>query len=385
MKSKKVYIGIIAIVLFCIVMVASIFYIKANNKDVKISKFLNNFTNENTKEAMNETEKLSQEINTNKKEELVVKINVETEDIDYEQIKEVQSSEAEKSDEQTKNQNMVTNEPLQSVEESSNLEETTNNQVAEPKKEIVVTPMEKTLYVNIESLNVRSGPDTSYDKIGVLKKCAELKITGKSSGWYRIEYNNKTGFVNGSYLSETKPVIETPKVEENTDNSSVTVSNISQTTESVQNNGLEVLNNLIIVNSRNNTLRYYTSGKLSRSYSCATGASSSPTPQGKFSICNKIKNRPYYKLNIPGGAPNNPLGKRWLGLQVNGTNGNVYAIHGNNDESSIGKSVSKGCIRMHNAEIEEFYDIVPIGTTVIIKNTSQTDKQIAESYNIYID
>lgn len=383
MKNKKVYIGIIAIILICVVIIASIFYIKANNKDVKISKFLSNFTNENTKQAMNETEKIIKEVDTNKKEE--VKISAKEDISNFEEIQQVKSSELVTLDEKSKNENNVTNEISQTVNENNNSKQTTNNQVPEPKKEIVVTPISKTLYVNIETLNVRSGPDTSYDKIGVLKKCAELKITGKSGGWYRIKYNNKIGFVKGSYLSETKPVIETPKVEENKENSSVTVSNIPQTTESAKNNGLEVLNNLIIVNSRNNTLRYYKSGKLSRSYSCATGASSSPTPQGKFSICKKIKNRPYYKLNIPGGAPNNPLGKRWLGLQVNGTNGNVYAIHGNNNESSIGKSVSKGCIRMHNAEIEAFYDIVPIGTTVIIKNTSQTDKQIAASYNIYID
>ncbi|MED4267070.1 L,D-transpeptidase [Priestia megaterium] len=56
---------------------------------------------------------------------------------------------------------------------------------------------------------------------------------------------------------------------------------------------------------------------------------------------NKIKNRPYYTGHIPGGNPRNPLGKRWLGLNANGTyGGDTYGIHDNNNESSSGKYVS---------------------------------------------
>jgi lipoprotein-anchoring transpeptidase ErfK/SrfK len=56
---------------------------------------------------------------------------------------------------------------------------------------------------------------------------------------------------------------------------------------------------------------------------------------------NKIKSRPYYTGHIPGGDPRTPLGKRWLGLNANGTyGGDTYGIHDNNNESSIGKYVS---------------------------------------------
>ncbi|MDO6851927.1 L,D-transpeptidase [Priestia megaterium] len=68
-------------------------------------------------------------------------------------------------------------------------------------------------------------------------------------------------------------------------------------------------------------------------------------------MLNKIKNRPYYTGHIPGGDPRNPLGKRWLGLNANGTYGDTYGIHGNNNESSIGKYVSQGCMRMHNSSV----------------------------------
>ena len=138
---------------------------------------------------------------------------------------------------------------------------------------------------------------------------------------------------------------------------------------------------LIIVNSRKNTLNFYENNTLVRSFKCATGKSSTPTPERKTTIVNKIKNRPYYKGNIPGGDPRNPLGKRWMGLNMYGY-GTTYGIHGNNNESSIGKNVSGGCIRMHNKDIEWLYDQIRVGATVIIKSTSNSDSWIANQYGI---
>lgn len=52
-----------------------------------------------------------------------------------------------------------------------------------------------------ETLNVRSGPSTSYSKIGSLSKGAKVIIVGKfSSGWYKIQYGSGFGYVSGSYL-----------------------------------------------------------------------------------------------------------------------------------------------------------------------------------------
>ena len=141
---------------------------------------------------------------------------------------------------------------------------------------------------------------------------------------------------------------------------------------------------MIIVNTKKNTLNYYVNYTLVKEFRCATGKASTPTPQCKTTIVNKIVDRPYYKNNIPGGDPRNPLGRRWMGLNINGTYGSTYGIHGNNDESSIGKNVSHGCIRMHNSEVEWLFDQVTIGTVVLIKNTSNSDDYIANYYNITI-
>ena len=46
--------------------------------------------------------------------------------------------------------------------------------------------------------------------------------------------------------------------------------------------------------------------------------------------------------------------------------GNGYALHGTNQPSSIGRSVSHGCIRLRNEDIQKLYETVAVGTPVYI-------------------
>ncbi|MEH7336900.1 L,D-transpeptidase family protein [Neobacillus drentensis] len=134
---------------------------------------------------------------------------------------------------------------------------------------------------------------------------------------------------------------------------------------------------LIIINKANNRLAYYDNGRFIREFKVGTGRSNSLTPEGKFKIVNKIVNRPYYKGHIPGGDPRNPLGNRWLGLNARGTWGTTYAIHGNNNPSSIGGYVSSGCIRMYDNEVEWLFSQVPINTPVVITSSGKSFNTIA--------
>jgi len=59
-----------------------------------------------------------------------------------------------------------------------------------------------------------------------------------------------------------------------------------------------------------------------------------------------------------------PLGTRGLALHDN------YAIHGTNDPSSIGKSVSLGCVRMNNEDIETLFEYVSLGTPFLVQSGS---------------
>ena len=135
---------------------------------------------------------------------------------------------------------------------------------------------------------------------------------------------------------------------------------------------------LIIVNTKYNKLSFYENDKLVKKFNVASGKPSTPTPTGKTKVANKIVNRPYYSGAIPGGHPNNPLGNRWMGI----FGGSTYGIHGNNKESSIGKHVSGGCIRMHNAEIRWLFPQVRVGCTVLIDYSTKTDAQIAKKYGV---
>ncbi|RFB35364.1 MULTISPECIES: L,D-transpeptidase [Brevibacillus] len=93
---------------------------------------------------------------------------------------------------------------------------------------------------------------------------------------------------------------------------------------------------------------------LLRSYPVALGTHNQ-TPVGDFSIALKV-NKPKSATKV--------YGTRALALS-----NPDYAIHGTNDPSSIGKAVSKGCIRLFNQDVEELYSLVPLGTKVHIGKT----------------
>jgi len=127
------------------------------------------------------------------------------------------------------------------------------------------------------------------------------------------------------------------------------------------------------IDKNKNTLFVYLNGYIVYRFKVATGKDPALTPTGTFKIITKVKNPWYLPKNIPGGDKNNPLGTRWLGLNVPGTGGYTYGIHGTNNPASIGHHISQGCIRMYNKDVEWLYRHIPLNTTVIIKQTVSTD------------
>lgn len=63
---------------------------------------------------------------------------------------------------------------------------------------------------------------------------------------------------------------------------------------------------------------------------------------------------------VPPG-PNNPLGTRAMRLDRD-----LLAIHGAPDASTVGRRVSRGCMRMRQADVEELFELVEVGTPVFI-------------------
>ena len=96
------------------------------------------------------------------------------------------------------------------------------------------------------------------------------------------------------------------------------------------------------------------------------------TPAANFVISSKLRNPDWY---TPGGGvirygdPDNPLGTRFLKLAPTGSPDRPllgYGIHGTRDDGDITRSLSNGCIRMRNADVETLYLIVPGRTPVEI-------------------
>lgn len=126
---------------------------------------------------------------------------------------------------------------------------------------------------------------------------------------------------------------------------------------------------VIVIRRGSNRLFLYQGTRYRRVFAVATGQSRYPTPLGRFSVVVKWRNPWWYPPSsswaagqspIPPG-PNNPLGTRWMGLSAPGV-----GIHGTPSDSSIGYSVSHGCIRMHIPEAEWLFNHVVIGTPVFI-------------------
>lgn len=91
--------------------------------------------------------------------------------------------------------------------------------------------------------------------------------------------------------------------------------------------------------------------RIIETFPISIGTELSPTPIGTYLITEKAKSW--------GGG----FGSRWLGLNVPW---GIYGIHGTNKPYLIGENVSSGCIRMHNADVETLYEMVDVGTVVLI-------------------
>ncbi len=103
-----------------------------------------------------------------------------------------------------------------------------------------------------------------------------------------------------------------------------------------------------------------------RLYSVSMGLKAKPTPLGTFTFGTELLENPVYypagKTPVPYGNPDNPLGDRWMGFKED----RQYGVHGTNSENTIGSFESGGCIRMHNADAKELFELVAAGVKITI-------------------
>jgi lipoprotein-anchoring transpeptidase ErfK/SrfK len=103
------------------------------------------------------------------------------------------------------------------------------------------------------------------------------------------------------------------------------------------------------------------SGRVLFGFPAATGAAASPTPIGEYFVTDRIAFSGGYlgtfAFGISGIQPRLPAG--WSG-------GDQLAIHGTNDPSSIGRSVSAGCLRVSERSLDRLKPLLQLGTPVIV-------------------
>jgi hypothetical protein len=133
-----------------------------------------------------------------------------------------------------------------------------------------------------------------------------------------------------------------------------------------------VYNTVLTIDRQSFKLRLFKGLKFRKSYGIAVGMAGLETPAGRYAIQSKQVNPAWHVPQaawagslagqvIPGGAPNNPLKARWLGIA------NGVGIHGTAEAWSIGTRASHGCIRMHVSDVIDLYRRVPIGAPVLIR------------------
>lgn len=127
----------------------------------------------------------------------------------------------------------------------------------------------------------------------------------------------------------------------------------------------------IVINVPQRLLFHHRDGTLAAHYPVAVGRRGWATPLGPFTVRERELNptwdvpisiqeemrregRPVLTRVPPG--PANPLGRHWLGLTLPGV-----GIHGTNVPSSIYRSTTHGCIRMHPDDVAALFDLVAEG------------------------
>jgi lipoprotein-anchoring transpeptidase ErfK/SrfK len=117
----------------------------------------------------------------------------------------------------------------------------------------------------------------------------------------------------------------------------------------------------LVVGLRRHTITVYRAGSPQYSGPVATGAPATPTPAGLF----------YIRVLLHTTDPESAYGPYAYGLSAHSEALTTFdcgdaeiGVHGNNDASALGHSVTHGCVRMDNTEISRLAQILPLGTPV---------------------
>ncbi len=192
-------------------------------------------------------------------------------------------------------------------------------------------------------INVRSGPDLHYEKLGTISPGEQITITGTWQGWWQIEFEERSAWITGDYGTAMHTVY-VPDVDwtipGEDDDPALWV-----TTEE----------RWIDIDLSAQTLRAYEGQTLVKEYLISSGLDRTPTPTGQYRIWIKLRyddmsGADYYIPNVP------YVMYFHLG----------YGLHGVTWHGNFGHPMSHGCINQPTDMAGWLFDFAEVGTLVNI-------------------
>ncbi len=139
----------------------------------------------------------------------------------------------------------------------------------------------------------------------------------------------------------------------------------------------------LVLDRSRRLLTVFENGRPLRRFPVAVGMPGWETPVGTFQVMEKTINpvweHPQKGTHTPSG-PANPLGSRWIGFHQDcqgrrGWDGEqmldikgcvVTGFHGTPNRWTVGRALSHGCVRLHDEDVREVFELVSIGTPVTV-------------------
>lgn len=125
----------------------------------------------------------------------------------------------------------------------------------------------------------------------------------------------------------------------------------------------------VLVDLEARTLVYRHGTEAVGAWAVGIGKEGHETPTGSFCVGEKLMEPVWMPIGaeqLPFGHPDNPLGTRWIAWFRDDAK-TSYGFHGTWEPEGVGDRVSLGCIRMRNEGVEELFELLPVGSDILVQ------------------
>jgi lipoprotein-anchoring transpeptidase ErfK/SrfK len=219
-----------------------------------------------------------------------------------------------------------------------------------PPTQIPPTATPATVVAGADGVNIRSGPNTDFAKIGLLNPGAEAKVIGRYGDWWQIDYAGVPAWV-ASWVVTAFNVAGVPEVVAPPTPVPANPPEIPPPAEPWEIDEARWID----VDLSEQTLTAYENDVPVHTTLVSTGLPQTPTPTGQFRIWIKFRyddmaGADYYIKDVP-----------YVMYFYQG-----YGLHGVTWHGNFGHPMSHGCINLPTEEAEWLFNWADVGTLVNI-------------------